>query len=78
MLFHLPKVPAEIHIGHLNARINEQRKRIAQTTSSKLELLQLTQQFSKEARLRKKNNQKVYVLDFKGDVQASAVENLRE
>jgi serine protease SohB len=40
--------------------------------------LQLTQQLSKEARLRKKNNQKVYVLDFKGDTAASAVESLRE
>lgn len=78
MLFHLPKAPAEIRVSHLNARINEQRKRIAQTTASKLELLQLSQQFSKEARARKKTNQKVYVLDFKGDVQASAVENIRE
>lgn len=78
MLFHLPKVPAEIRISHLNARMNEQRKKIAQTTASKFELLQLAQQFSKEARLRKKNNQKIYVLDFKGDLQASAVENIRE
>lgn len=54
MLFHLPKVPAEIRISHLNARINEQRKRIAQSTASKLELFQLTQQFVKEARVRKK------------------------
>ena len=78
MLFHLPKVPAEIRISHLNERINEQRKRIAQTTASKFELLQLNQQFSKEARARKKNNQKIYILDFKDDIQASAVENLRE
>ena len=78
MLFHLPKVPAEIRISHLNERINEQRKKIAQTTASKFELLQLTQQLSKESRARKKNNQKIYVLDFKGDIQASAVENLRE
>ena len=78
MLFHLPKLPAEIRITHLNARINEQRKKIAQTTASKFEFLQLTQQLSKEARLRKKNNQKVYVLDFKGDTAASAVESLRE
>ena len=47
-------------------------------TASKLELLQLSQQLSKEARVRKKNNQKVYVLDFKGDTAASAVEHLRE
>ncbi|WP_445661196.1 protease SohB [Acinetobacter sp. F16] len=78
MLFHTPKLPAEIRISHLNARINEQRKKIAQTTSSKFELLQLTQQLSKEARLRKKNNQKIYILDFKGDTAASAVESLRE
>ncbi|WP_313484681.1 protease SohB [Acinetobacter variabilis] len=78
MLFHTPKLPAEIRISHLNARINEQRKKIAQTTSSKLELLQLSQQLSKEARARKKTNQKIYVLDFKGDMAASTVESLRE
>lgn len=78
MLFHNPKLPAEIRISHLNARVNEQRKKIAQATASKLELLHLAQQISKETRLRKKNNQKIYVLDFKGDTAASAVENLRE
>lgn len=78
MLFHLPKFPAEIRISHLNARVNEQRKRIAQTTASRLELLQLVQQLAKEAKVRKKNDQKIYVLDFKGDVQASAVDTIRE
>ncbi|TCB81735.1 protease SohB [Acinetobacter sp. ANC 4173] len=78
MLFQLPKLPADIRVSHLNARVNEQRKKIAQTTASKLELLQLTQQLVKEARARKKNNQKVYVLDFKGDTAASAVDNIRE
>lgn len=78
MLFQLPKLPAEIRVSHLNARVNEQRKKIAQTTASKFELFQLTQQLAKEARARKKNNQKIYVLDFKGDVQASAVDNIRE
>ncbi|PJI33376.1 protease SohB [Acinetobacter pseudolwoffii] len=78
MLFHSPKLPAEIRVSHLNARINEQRKKIAQTTGSKLELLQLSQQLSKEGRARKKTNQKIYVLDFKGDMAASAVESLRE
>ncbi|MCP9133944.1 protease SohB [Acinetobacter baumannii] len=78
MLFHLPKLPAEIRVSHLNARVNEQRKKIAQTTVSRLELLQLAQQLAKEAKIRRKNNQKIFVLDFKGDIQASAVENLRE
>lgn len=58
--------------------MNEQRKRIAQTTASRLELLQLVQQLAKEAKIRKKNDQKIYVLDFKGDVQASAVDTIRE
>lgn len=78
MLFHLPKLPAELRVSHLNARVNEQRKKIAQTTASKLEFLQLTQQLVKEAKIRKKNNQKIFVLDFKGDIQASAVDQLRE
>lgn len=78
MLFHLPKLPAEIRISHLNARVNEQRKKIAQSTATKFEMIQLAQQLAKEARLRKKNNQKIFVIDFKGDMQASAVENLRE
>jgi serine protease SohB len=78
MLFHTPKLPAEIRIRHLNASMNEQRKKIAQTTASKLELLQLSKQLSKEAKARKKNPQNIYVLDFKGDTAASAVESLRE
>lgn len=53
-------------------------KKIAQTTASRLELLQLAQQLAKEAKIRRKNNQKIFVLDFKGDIQASAVENIRE
>jgi len=53
-------------------------KKIAQTTASRLELLQLVQQLAKEAKIRRKNNQKIFVLDFKGDIQASAVENIRE
>ena len=78
MLFHLPKFPAEIRVSHLNARLNEQRKKIAQATSSRLELLQLMQQLFKEAKARKKNDQKIFVLDFKGDIQASAADTLRE
>ena len=78
MLFHLPKFPAEIRISHLNTRVNEQRKKIAQSTASRLELLQLLQQLAKEAKIRKKNNQKIFVLDFKGDIQASAADTIRE
>ena len=75
MLFHLPKLPAEIRVSHLNARVNEQRK-IAQTTAKPFRTLQLAQQLAKEAKIRRKIRN--FVLDFKGDIQASAVENLRE
>ncbi|KAA8734805.1 protease SohB [Acinetobacter qingfengensis] len=78
MLFHLPKLPSELRVVHLNSRVDQQRKRIAQSTMGKIELLQLAAQLKKEAVLRKKNNQKIFVLDFKGDMQASAVEQLRE
>ena len=78
MLFHLPKFPAEIRVSHLNTRVNEQRKKIVQATASRLELLQLLQQLVKEAKIRKKNNQKIFVLDFKGDIQASAAAPIRE
>jgi serine protease SohB len=65
MLFHLPKFPAEIRISHLNARVNEQRKRIAQTTASRLELLQLVQQLAKEAKIRKRMIKKFMCLTLK-------------
>lgn len=78
MLFHLPKLPAELRIVHLNSRVEQQRRRIAQSTMGRIEQLQFAAQLKKEAVLRKKHNKKIFVLDFKGDIQASAVEQLRE
>nr|WP_272910232.1 protease SohB [Acinetobacter nectaris] len=75
MLFQLPKLPAEIHITHLNARLNEQKKKLAsQGSNTKFSIGSLV----KATKARKKLKGKVYVIDFKGDVQASAVANLRE
>ncbi len=70
-----PKLPAEIRVSHLNARINEQRKKIAQTTASKLRAVatKLNNYQKKRAHV-KKNNQKIYVIDFNGDTAASAVD----
>lgn len=73
MLFHLPKLPAEIHVTHLNARINEQRKKIKQQNKSKISF-----NFFKKNEAKAKDKDRIYVLDFKGDVQASAVANFRE
>ncbi len=54
-------------------------KKLRETTASKLRVVSnFSQQMAREARARKKNNQKIYVLDFKGDTAASAVEQLRE
>ncbi|TXJ08451.1 MAG: protease SohB [Acinetobacter sp.] len=78
MLFHLPKLPSELRVIHLNQRIGQQRRRMATATLGKLEQLQLNAQLKKEALLRKKNDQKIFVVDFKGDVYAHAVEQLRE
>lgn len=76
MLFQLPKLPAEIYVTHLNERLNTQKKKIKQSTSEKkfslLSLLKSSQSRSK------KSKEKIYVLDFKGDVQASAVVGFRE
>lgn len=74
MLFQLPKLPAEIRVIHLNARLNEQKKKIAQIQDKKQSLLGLF----KKTKARKKNKERIFVIDFKGDVQASAVNNLRE
>ncbi|SNQ28928.1 protease SohB [Acinetobacter apis] len=74
MLFQLPKLPAEIRVTHLNARLNEQKKKIAQNQGKKQSLLGLF----KKNKERKKSKERVFVVDFKGDVQASAVTNLRE
>ncbi|WP_269913452.1 protease SohB [Acinetobacter sp. HY1485] len=73
MLFHLPKLPAEIHVTHLNARLNEQRKKIKQQNKSKISF-----NFFKKNEAKAKDKDRIYVLDFKGDVQASAVANFRE
>lgn len=78
MLFHLSKLPAELRVVHLNQRIDVQRRQISQRTLGTLEQFQLNAQLKKESLLRKKNNKKIFVLDFKGDVQASAVEQFRE
>lgn len=78
MLFQLPKAPSELRIVHLNHRLEQQRRRLALQTAGKIEQLQLMAQIKKEQMLRKKDSHKIFVLDFKGDIQAHAVERLRE
>ncbi|MBF7682924.1 protease SohB [Acinetobacter sp. B5B] len=76
MLFQLPKLPADIHVTHLNERLDTQKK--------KIKVIKPEQKFSFLSLLKskksanKKSKERIFVLDFKGDVQASAVANFRE
>ena len=78
MLFRIAKQPTEICISHLNEQVNHHRKQLLQQIGSKFEVLQFVQKIAKENKQRKKKQTKYFVLDFKGDVHATAVETLRE
>ncbi|SDC06505.1 protease SohB [Acinetobacter boissieri] len=76
MLFQLPKLPAEISVTHLNERLDTQKKKIKVIKpEQKFSLFKLIK--SKKS-AGKKSKERVFVLDFKGDVQASAVTSFRE
>lgn len=87
MLFQIPKLPAELRVIHLNERVKNQKQHIEQVVQHKERkqgiLARLRKQIekNKEKRKNKANDDtasNVYVLDFKGDMFANAVEQLRE
>lgn len=78
MLFHIPKLPSEMQVTHLNARLEEQQRKMSQLLMGWSEQRELNKRLERDQKLRKKDNQRIFVLDFKGDVQASSVEHLRE
>lgn len=78
MLFHIPKLPSEMRITHLNARLEEQQQKIAQVLFDRNEIKDMAKRLLRDRKQRKKDNHKIFVIDFKGDIQASAVEQLRE
>ncbi|XID75826.1 protease SohB [Alkanindiges sp. WGS2144] len=78
MLFHIPKLPSEMQITHLNAKLEDQQRKLAEALMSWGERRELNKRLEREEKQRKKDNQKVFVIDFKGDLQASSVEHLRE
>jgi serine protease SohB len=72
-----------IEINKLNDRFKDYRDLIRNTILGKDEQKKLQKQEKKQQKLQKKGSgevarRRVYVLGFKGDVQASAVESLRE
>lgn len=78
MLFHIPKLPSEMQLTHLNARLEEQQRKLSQLMLGKAEQKALQRKLAREQKQRQKANSKIFVIDFKGDVQASAVDHLRE
>ena len=87
MLFHPPKNPIELNVIHLNKAQEQRREDLLDATQGKAALKQFKQTMAKKAKqaLKAKNkrkgkndSQQVFVLDFDGDMKASAVKHLRE
>ena len=87
MLFHPPKNPVELKVMHLNKVQEQRREDLMEATKGKAALKQLKKSMAKKAKQalkakskskNKKASQQVFVLDFDGDIKASAVKHLRE
>lgn len=73
----------EIEIDHLDKKIKDYKNSLKATSLTKSERKELRKKLKEELKSKDKEpsddkKKKIYVLDFNGDVQASAVENLRE
>ncbi len=85
MLFHPSKNPVELRVIHLNKSQEQRRQDLMEVTQGKAALKQLKKRMAKKAKQalkdkakgKNKSNQ-VFVLDFDGDIKASAVKHLRE
>lgn len=75
MLFHQPRHPFEFRISHLNKKLAARQKSVGAVTMNKREQRQLAKRLKKE---QAGHDRRVFVLDFRGDISASAVAHLRE
>ncbi len=85
MLFHPPKNPVELKVLHLNQAQNQRREDLVEATQGKAALKQLKKAMAKKAKQalkakskNKNKSQQIFVLDFDGDIKATAVKHLRE
>ncbi|WP_201583622.1 protease SohB [Psychrobacter immobilis] len=87
MLFHPPKNPVELKVLHLNESQKQRREDLMEATQGKAALKQFKKAMAKKAKqaLKAKSKKKnvadkhqVFVLDFDGDIKATAVKHLRE
>jgi serine protease SohB len=87
MLFNPSKNPVELRVIHLNKNQEQRREDLMEATQGKAALKQFKKTLAKKAKQalktknKKKNSdskQQVFVLDFDGDIKATAVKHLRE
>lgn len=85
MLFHPSKNPVELRVIHLNKTQEQRRQDLMEATQGKAALKQLKKRMAKKAKQAlkdkakgKNKGQQVFVLDFDGDIKATAVKHLRE
>ncbi len=85
MLFHPSKNPVELRVIHLNKNQEQRRQDLMEATQGKAALKQLKKRMAKKAKQAlkdkakgKNKGQQVFVIDFDGDIKATAVKHLRE
>lgn len=88
MLFHPPKNPVELRVIHLNETQKQRREDLMAATQGKAALKQFQKTMAKKGKQALKaksknkkntdNKSQVFVLDFDGDIKATAVKHLRE
>ena len=85
MLFHPAKNPVELKVIHLNKSQEQRRKSLIEATEDKNAVKQFQKALAKKAKQKlkdksksKKKEKRIFVLDFDGDIKASAVKHLRE
>ncbi|WP_019671985.1 protease SohB [Psychrobacter lutiphocae] len=85
MLFHSAKNPVELKVIHLNKSQQEHRKRLIEAVEDKNTVKKFQKALAKKAKQKLKEKHKskdkekrIFVLDFDGDIKASAVKHLRE
>jgi len=89
MLFHPPKNPVELKVRHLNEAQKQRREDLMEATQGKAALKAFKKAMAKKAKQALKTKSKkqkkntdtasqVFVLDFDGDIKATAVNHLRE
>ena len=85
MLFHPAKNPVELKVVHLNKGQDQRRKSLIEAMEDKNAVKQFQKALAKKAKQKlkekgksKQKEKRLFVLDFDGDIKASAVKHLRE